>query len=276
MDPARIITRWGGTQLFETGSTVDGQETDLVAAFNATAPVLLADAARWDPADVYDYTLDPVQDVPAIVRAQAGAGVLRSGTPVATSGPGVATLSDDNGWDTGLHDGDYTVTATLWWGQNATVARLYENGVLVDSRWLTGSSPQRQTAAFPVTGRADGSYTYVVELLNPYGTSTSRPHTVVVTDAAPARAVLSDDNRDGDGSFTVTTTLWWGTNATHYALYRDGELIDEQDLTAATPQRQTVRTVVTGLEPGRYAFVAVLSNAAGSTSAAERVVTVRR
>ncbi|WP_421741178.1 hypothetical protein [Cellulomonas sp.] len=276
VDPARIITRWGGTQLLETGSTVNGQVTDLVAAFNATAPVPLAPTARWSPADVYDYTLDPVQDVPAIVRAGAGAGVLVSGTPVATAKPGVAVLSDDNGWDTGLHDGSYTVTATLWWGQNATVARLYENGVLVGAQWLTGTTPHRQTVAFPVTGKVDGSYTYVVELLNPYGTSTSRPRTVVVTDSAPGRAVLSDDNRDGDGSFTVTSTLWWGTNATHYALYRDGVLVDEQSLTAASPQRQTVRTAVTGLAPGSYAFVAVLSNGAGSTSTAERVVTVRR
>ena len=276
VDPARIITRWGGTQLFETGSTVNGAPTDLLAAFNATAEVPLADAARWDPSDAYEYALDPVEDVPAIVRAQAGAGVLRSGTPVATTAPGTATLSDDNGWDTGLQDGSYTVTANLWWGQNGTVARLYENDVLVDARWLTGSSPQRQTVDFAVTGKADGSYTYVVELLNPYGTSTSRPHTVVVTDAAPGRAVLSDDNRDGDGSFIVTSTLWWGTNATHYALYRDGELVDEQDLTAATPQRQTVRTTVTGLAPGSYGFVAVLSNDAGSTSTSERVVTVRR
>jgi uncharacterized integral membrane protein (TIGR00701 family) len=55
---------------------VNGQPTDLLAAFNATAPVPLAATARWNPADVYDYTLDPVQDVPAIVRAEAGAGVL--------------------------------------------------------------------------------------------------------------------------------------------------------------------------------------------------------
>lgn len=276
VDPARIITRWAGTQLFETGTTVNGAPTDILAAFNATAPVPLAPTARWNPADVYDYTLDPVADVPAIVRAEAGAGVLASGTPVATAAPGVAVLSDDNGQGTGLFDGSYKVTANLYWGQNATVAKLYENGVLVDAAWLTGTTPRRQTVAFAVTGKVNGTYTYVVELLNPYGTSTSRPHTVVVKDASPALAVLSDDNRDGDGAFTVTTTLWWGTNATHYALYRDGVVVDEQELTAATPRRQTVRTVVTGLEPGTYRFVAVLSNDAGSTSTAERVVTVRR
>ena len=276
VDPARIITRWAGSQLFETGSTVNGEPTDILAAFNATAPVPLAPTARWNPADVYDYTLDPVEDVPAIVRAEAGAGVLASGTPVATAAPAVAVLADDNGQGTGLFDGSYTVTANLYWGQNATVAKLYENGVLVDAQWLTGTTPRRQTVAFPVTGKVDGTYTYVVELLNPYGTSTSRPHTVVVRDAAPAVAVLSDDNRDGDGAFTVTTNLWWGTNATHYALYRDGVLVDEQDLTSATPRRQTVRTAVTGLEPGTYRFVAVLSNEAGSTPTVERVVTVRR
>ena len=185
VDPARIITRWAGTQLFETGSTVNGQPTDILAAFNATAPVPLAATARWNPADVYDYTLDPVEDVPAIVRAEAGAGVLASGTPVATAAPGVAVLSDDNGQGTGLFDGSYTVTANLYWGQNATVAKLYENGVLVDAQWLTGTTPRRQTVAFPVTGKVNGTYTYVVELLNPYGTSTSRPRTVVVKDASP-------------------------------------------------------------------------------------------
>ncbi|WP_456824193.1 pectate lyase family protein [Cellulomonas sp. P5_E12] len=276
VDPGRIITRWAGTQLFETGSTVNGQPTDLLAAFNATAPVPLAPTARWNPADVYDYVLDPVQDVPAIVRAEAGAGVLASGTPVATGAPGTAVVSDDNGRDTGLRDGSYTVTANLWWGQNATVARLYENGALVGAQWLTGTTPHAQTVTFPVAGKVDGTYSYVVELLNPYGTSSSAPHTVRVTDAAPGRAVLSDDNRDGDGSFTVTTNLWWGTNATHYALYRDGALVDEQDLTAATPNRQSATTSVTGLAPGTYRFVAVLSNAAGSTPTAERVVTVRR
>ncbi|MBO3103665.1 pectate lyase family protein [Cellulomonas fengjieae] len=276
VDPGRIITRWAGSQLLERGSTVNGQPTDLLAAFNATAPVPLAPTARWNPADVYDYTLDPVRDVPALVRAQAGAGVLRSGTPVATTAPGVAALTDDNGWDTGLRDGSYTVTANLWWGQNATVARLYENGVLVDARWLTGTTPHRQTVSFPVAGRGDGTYSYVVELLNPYGTSMSRPHAVVVSDAAPGRAVLSDDNRDGDGSFTLSSTLWWGTNATHYTLYRDGQVVDEQELTAATPRRQTVRTDVSGLAPGTYRFVAVLSNDAGSTPTGERVITVRR
>ena len=47
-------------------------------------------------------TTERVGEVAAAVRAGAGAGILKSGTPTASSTPGAFTLSDDNGWDTGL------------------------------------------------------------------------------------------------------------------------------------------------------------------------------
>jgi len=46
--------------------------------------------------------------------------------------PGKPSLSDDNGHDTGIMDGDYKVTMNLWWGSNGTIYNLYENDVLVD------------------------------------------------------------------------------------------------------------------------------------------------
>ena len=70
-------------------------------------------------------------------------------------GPGTFALSDDNGWDTGLRDGDYRVTANLWWGQNATVVKLYEDGVLIGAQSLAGVSPAAQQAVFDVTGQGE-------------------------------------------------------------------------------------------------------------------------
>ena len=65
-----------------------------------------------------------------------------------------------------------------------------------------------------------------------------------------ALAVVSHDNWDRDGSFTVTTDLWWGTNGTEYRLYENGVLIDTQALAAASPAAQRATTAITGRQPG--------------------------
>ena len=277
VDPARIITRWAGTQLFETGSTVNGQPTDILAAFNATAPVPLAADRAVEPGRrvrLHASTRSRTCPRSSVPRQAPGC------SPPARRWPRPRPASRCSPTTTARARACSTApTRSRRTSTGARTPRSPSSTRTACSSTRSGSParrPRRQTVAFPITGRVNGSYTYVVELLNPYGTSTSRPHTVVVKDASPALAVLSDDNRDGDGSFTVTTNLWWGTNATHYALYRDGVLVDEQDLTAATPRRQTVRTAVAGLAPGTYRFVAVLSNDAGSTPTAERVVTVTR
>ncbi|MBD3942305.1 hypothetical protein IF188_11410 [Microbacterium sp. NEAU-LLC] len=277
VDPAsvsRVIAGWGGTELRATDTLVDGEQVDVLAAYNATASVPLSSAVRWHPAAAYPYTLDLVQDVAAIVRAGAGAGILESGTPGAARAPGAFTVSDDDGRDTGLRDGTYRILADLWWGQNATVVKLYENGTLIAAQRLDAATPTAQHVAFDIAGRGDGTYDYRVVALNPYGESVSRTHTVRVTDAAPGRGVLSATGvRTGD--LTVTADLWWGTNATEYVLYQDGVEIDRQSLIAATPDAQHVVTRIGTLPPGTYTFSAVLSNAAGSTAAAPVTVTIR-
>ena len=277
VDPSsasRIIAGWGGTELRATDTLVDGEPIDVLAAYNATAASPLSPDVRWDPADAYTYAPDPVADVATIVRAGAGAGILSSGTRVATAAPAAFTVSDDNGRDTGLRDGGYRIFADLWWGQNATVVKLYENGVLVDARWIDGASPAAKHAAFDIAGRVDGRYEYTVVALNPYGETASRTHTVTVTDAAPARAVLSASG-ERTATVTITADLWWGTNATEYVLYQDGVELDRRSLSAATPGAQHAATVVGELPPGTYEFTAVLSNAAGSTPAKPVTVTVR-
>ena len=60
--------------------------------------------------------------------------------------------------------------------------------------------------------------------------------------------------------------MWWGTNATTYRLYRDGVLVDTQQLTPNGRNAQRAVTLVTGAAPGSAVYTAVLSNAQGSTS----------
>ncbi len=269
----RVIAGWGGTELAASDTLVDGEPVDVLAAYNASAAVPLSGTARWRPRDAYAYSPDPVEEVADLVRAGAGAGVLASGTSVADAAPGAFTVSDDNGWDTGLRDGDYTVRGDLWWGQNATVAKLYENGVLIDARALAGSSPDAQRVEFEVRGRGDGVYRYEIVALNPHGTSTSRAHIVQVTDAAPGEAVLRATGARHD-DITVTMDLWWGQNATEYVLSLDGVEIDRQELVAATPGVQRASTHVGALGAGTHVFTAVLRGTGGETATAPLEVTV--
>ncbi|AIQ18502.1 hypothetical protein H70357_18695 [Paenibacillus sp. FSL H7-0357] len=197
-------------------------------------------------------------------------------TPLASSAPGTPVLSDNNGHDTGLRDGDYTITMNLWWGNNGTLFKLYEDGKLIKEVPLADHSPSAQSVQIDITGKQNGTYVYTGELINSLGTTKGSPLTVTVTDASPGQAVLSNDNWDGDGSFSVSMNLWWGTNATEYELYENGVLVDTQPLQAHTPGAQSAVTALSGKVPGTYEYEAVLRNPAGETRTAKMIVTVQK
>lgn len=193
----------------------------------------------------------------------------------ASAPPARASLHTDSGWRDGRHDGSFTVTMNLWWGTNGGAYRLYENGELIATRLLAPNTPMAQVASVAVAGRSNGTYVYTGELVNAAGVTATTPTTVVVTDAAPARPVVSHDNGDGDGAFTLTTNLWWGTNGSEYTLFENGVEIDRQQLTVASPAAQRAVTSIAGRSPGTYEYVAEFANDAGATRSAPITVVVR-
>lgn len=188
--------------------------------------------------------------------------------------PGKPVLADDNGYDNGLQDGSYTVSMNMWWGNNGGTYRLYENDRLIDTQALPENTPAAQSTVTAVTYRPNGTYAYYAELSNPFGTTRSDVHTVTVAQAAPGQPVLSHDNWDGNGDYTVTMNLWWGTNGTLYRLYENGRLIWEQQLDSRTPQAQSVAVPLTGRTPGTYEYVGELVNYAGAVSSEKLAVQV--
>ncbi|WP_017812189.1 MULTISPECIES: chitinase N-terminal domain-containing protein [Paenibacillus] len=196
--------------------------------------------------------------------------------PLATGVPGTPMLSDNNGQDTGLRDGDYRITMNMWWGNNGSSYKLYENDQLIGEGKLTDQSPAAQVLTQDIQGKANGTYTYVLELTNSYGTTKSQPLKVEVKDAVPGKPVLASNNWDGDGSYSITMNLWWGTNASEYRLYENGKLIDTQSLKASTPQAQNAVSAITDRAPGEYVYTAELVNAAGTTRSDEITVRVVR
>lgn len=196
--------------------------------------------------------------------------------PLSNGAPGKPVLSDNNTYDNGLRDGDYSVTMNLWWGNNGSEFRLYENGVLISTKKLTDVSPNAQSVTIEIRGKANGTYIYTSELINSQGITSSDPHVVIVSDASPGKPILSEDNWDGDGSYNVSMNMWWGTNGTEYRLYENGQLIDTQNLTLITPNAQRAVTSVKGKAVGTYEYRAELINASGVTSSEKITVRVSR
>ncbi|MGO3886791.1 MAG: hypothetical protein ACTJHU_10885, partial [Mycetocola sp.] len=172
----------------------------------------------------------------------------------ATAAPGRGVLSTTSGWADGRHDGNFTLTMNLWWGENATRMKLYQDGELISTVPLEWATPAAQKATVPITGLANGTYEFTAELINSRGTTATTAVSVRVTDAAPGQPVLSHDNWSGGRDFTVTANLWWGTNATSYRFFQNGELIGEGDVAAASPAAQRVQVPVSVTAAGQYEY----------------------
>ena len=180
----------------------------------------------------------------------------------ATGTPAAPLLSHDN-WD---GDGSFTVTSSMWWGQNAHTLTLLENGTPIATQRVVDATPGAQRASFEVAGKANGSYSYEVVATNQHGSTTTRALVVRVVAANPGVPVVVHDNWDGDGSYTVSMHMWWGTNADTYRLYENGVLVDEQTLTPNGRNAQHAGTRFEKRPKGTYRYTVELSNAAGTTT----------
>lgn len=190
--------------------------------------------------------------------------------------PGAGSLSSNDGWDTGLEDGTFQVTMNLWFGENGSLFKLYQDGELVAKVPLTMMTPAAQRAVVDITGLPNGTYVFTGELLNSKGATATRSLTVKVTDASPGTPVLSADNKDGDGAYTVKADLWWGTNATSYRFLENGVEVGAGSLVAASPDAQQAKLAMSGKPKGSYVYVVEFTNAAGTTTSKELTVKVTR
>lgn len=233
--------------------------TNLQTALTQAIAVKEAAGATQEQLDAAAATLQASQD--ALV-------------PSAAAVPGKGVLSSNSGYATGLHDGSYKIAMNLWWGQNGTGYTLLENGAAIDTKRLADGSPHAQSVVTAVYGKPNGTYVYTCELRNGRGATACDPVTVTVKDANPGKPVLSHNNWDQNGDYTVTMNMWWGTNGTIYKLYENNVLVDTQSLAAASPGAQSAGTPISGKAAGTYRYKAELINAAGATESQEITVIV--
>ncbi len=263
----------GSLALAITATDPESGVRNLDVAFDGEPVAPGATLALKGKAGTHTLTVRAVNHDGVIATASVTVLVYADEAPKAK--PARGTLSTDSGWENGLQDGTFTVSMNLWSGVNGSVFKLYENGTLIATTLLTPHSPKAQVATVDVTGKPNGTYVYTGELINAKGATATTSVTVTVKDAAPAVPVVTHDNTDKDGNYTVTSNLWWGTNGTSYKLFENGVLIDQQTLVAASPNAQQAVTHIAGRARGTYTYVAEFANAAGATQSKPVTVTVR-
>jgi hypothetical protein len=229
------------------------------------------------------YTIDYYSEDSAGNKEVAKSKLVQSDSTLATdrplvsstAQPGKPVLSHNNGHDTGLLDGDYRIDMNMWWGSHGTAYYLYENDQLIAVKLLDDHAPAVQKVSIDIAGRANGTYRYVVELANSFGTTRSEPLIVEVMHASPGKPVLSHNNWDRDGQYDITMNMWWGVNGTEFRLYENGVRIGQHPLTAQTPGAQIFTVPLSGKTPGAYVYKGELWNGVDSTFSEELTVVVQ-
>lgn len=152
-------------RLYENGELI---RTTLLAPDSPKAQLTTVDIAGKENG-TYVYTGE-------LVNAAGTTATTSTTVKVKDAAPAQPVVSHDNS----DKDGNYVVTADLWWGTNGTMYRLYENGVQIDEQALVAASPNAQRASTAIAGRAPGTYTYIAEFAGAAGATSSKAVTVTV------------------------------------------------------------------------------------------------
>ncbi len=157
-------------------------------------------------------------------------------SPKASGVPGAPSIEQST-WN---GEADFGIKMNMWWGNNGTLAELYENGNVVLSKSFADNSPSAQNYVFQLNGKANGTYEYQVKLSNKFGSTLSNVVKYTVTKGAASGPVDNgsdngdngsgtDENGDGNGSGEVlvpeipgnTGAPAWGT----YVSYTAGDVV---------------------------------------------------
>ncbi|WP_193726579.1 glycosyl hydrolase family 18 protein [Paenibacillus guangzhouensis] len=189
----------------------------------------------------------------------------------AASGPPGTPVLTQNNWDS---KPNYSLTFNMWWGNNGTTWKLYENGTLIHTADLTDNTPNAQTGSYSFTNKASGTYVYKVELINAAGTSVSNNLSYTVaggTGGGDTQAPTTPTNLTSTAKTATTIDLTWSAatdnvGVTGYEVFKDGVSVGTTPNTAFSVTGLTANTA--------YAFTVKAKDAAGNVSLASNSLSV--
>jgi hypothetical protein len=90
----------------------------------------------------------------------------------------------------------------------------------------------------------------------------------------PGYLVISHDNWDNDGNYTITMNMWYGNNGTAWELYENNAMISSSILVDNSPNDQNVEKTFFNKPNGTYSYKCALINSYGKTQSSLITVTV--
>ena len=112
------------------------------------------------------------------------------------------------------NDGNYKIEMNMWWGNNGSSWKLYENGKLIHEEGLKENSPQAQYAFKEFTKKAGGTFKYQAELINSHGITESNEVIVKVPGEGKFRRMMKHppflENLRLEGKSDQTVSLKMG------------------------------------------------------------------
>ncbi|MCK6079406.1 endo-1,4-beta-xylanase [Microbacterium sp. EYE_5] len=147
-------------RLYENNVLIDAKQLNAVGVTSQSAET----SVSGKPNGTYSYRAELINSK----------GVTKTSTTtvkVKDAAPGRPDISTDN-WD---HDANFTATANLWWGTNATSYAFFLDGVRVGEGKLNADTPKAQTATVSLQGVEVGLHKLTVTFTNAHGSTDSKP-----------------------------------------------------------------------------------------------------
>ncbi|RAL27124.1 chitinase [Thermoflavimicrobium daqui] len=189
----------------------------------------------------------------------------------ASGKPATVNLSHNNY----SNQNNFKLEWNIWWGNNGTSWKLFENNKEIHSATLQDNSPQAQSASFEIKNKAAGTYTYKAEVSNAHGTTTSNTITVTVgSDGGGSDTIApsAPTNLSSPAQTANTVSLSWtastdNVGVTGYDVYRGTTKVGTSTSTSYTDQGLTANT--------SYTYTVKAKDAAGNVSASSNAITVQ-
>ncbi|SHJ26947.1 chitinase [Clostridium cavendishii DSM 21758] len=163
-------------------------------------------------------------------------------------------------------EGNYTITANIKQYSNANTVKIFEGSNVILEQSIDNLNAT--TISKTIFLKAPGSYKYTVQLLNKFGSSTSKEITVVVPPCTLPPTIggiiypsISVDNSVNSGNYNISIVLQENNKADTLILYENDKLIstDKVDGTSS----QTIKKTFSSKADGFYNYRAELTNVSG-------------
>ena len=253
-----------GTTVVLTGTLTAGNSN----------PVPLTYAVSGKAAGTYSYSVLLWDAICISATSNVVSVVVPTATVAITNTLQPATLSVGT-----VSSGAYTLTASIPSNNAAVSYKILEGTTSISAGTLTAGNLNKVSVVNAVSGKAAGSYSYTVVLLDAKSVSVSSNAVVVVVPTATVaitntlQAATLSVGTVSSGAYTLTASIPCGNAAVSYKFFEGTTVIAAGTLTLGNVNQISLANAISGKAAGTYSYTVVLLDA-NSVSVSSNAVVV--